>query len=85
MCAAEPRFRADCARLREARSGRARPTGRRGRTIRRVGACKGLHTAHALLSPHELCVTVDGVCKVLDVGVSKMTKDSARTRFGAMS
>ncbi|HEU0030167.1 MAG TPA: serine/threonine-protein kinase [Kofleriaceae bacterium] len=61
-------------------------------------AAEGLHHAHALrdltgrptpvvhrdVSPQNLFVTVDGVCKVLDFGVSKMTTDGPRTREGVI-
>ncbi len=61
-------------------------------------ACEGLHYAHELkdvdgtptpvihrdVSPQNLFVTVDGVCKVLDFGVSKMMKDGPRTRTGVL-
>jgi len=61
-------------------------------------ACDGLHYAHALrdiagnptpvihrdVSPQNLFVTVDGVCKVLDFGVSKMMTDGKRTRSGVI-
>ena len=61
-------------------------------------ACEGLHHAHTLrgldgevtpvihrdVSPQNLFVTVDGVCKVLDFGVSKMVKDGPRTRSGVL-
>ena len=63
-----------------------------------VQACEGLHYAHALrdatgspldivhrdVSPQNLFVTVDGVCKVLDFGVSKMATDGPRTRSGVV-
>lgn len=61
-------------------------------------ACDGLHYAHELkdvdgtptpvihrdVSPQNMFVTVDGVCKVLDFGVSKMLKDGPRTRTGVL-
>lgn len=61
-------------------------------------ACDGLHYAHELrdhdgsptpvihrdVSPQNLFVTVDGGCKVLDFGVSKMLKDGPRTRTGVL-
>jgi len=61
-------------------------------------ACDGLHYAHELrdhdgsptpvihrdVSPQNLFVTVDGGCKVLDFGVSKMVKDGPRTRTGVL-
>ncbi len=61
-------------------------------------ACEGLHYAHDLrdpegaltpvvhrdVSPQNLFVTVDGACKVLDFGVSKMLKDGPRTRTGVL-
>ncbi len=61
-------------------------------------ACEGLHYAHELrdhdgtptpvvhrdVSPQNLFVTVDGACKVLDFGVSKMLKDGPRTRTGVL-
>ena len=61
-------------------------------------ACEGLHYAHELkdidgtptpvihrdVSPQNMFVTVDGVCKVLDFGVSKMMKDGPRTRTGVL-
>jgi len=61
-------------------------------------ACDGLHYAHELrditgqltpvihrdISPQNLFVTVDGICKVLDFGVSKMLTDGARTRTGVI-
>ena len=61
-------------------------------------ACEGLHYAHTLrdlegnamqvvhrdVSPQNLFVTVDGVCKVLDFGVSKMMTDGPRTRSGVI-
>ena len=61
-------------------------------------ACDGLQYAHDVkdldgtptpvihrdVSPQNLFVTVDGVCKVLDFGVSKMLKDGPRTRTGVL-
>ncbi|MEJ7602816.1 MAG: protein kinase [Kofleriaceae bacterium] len=61
-------------------------------------AAEGLHYAHTLrdvlgrptsivhrdVSPQNLFVTVDGVCKVLDFGVSKMLTDGPRTRSGVV-
>ena len=61
-------------------------------------ASEGLHYAHELrdpegtltpvvhrdVSPQNLFVTVDGACKVLDFGVSKMLKDGPRTRTGVL-
>jgi len=61
-------------------------------------ACEGLHHAHELrdadgtptpvvhrdVSPQNLFVTIDGACKVLDFGVSKMLKDGPRTRTGLL-
>ena len=61
-------------------------------------ACEGLHYAHELrdhdgtptpvihrdVSPQNLFITVDGACKVLDFGVSKMMKDGPRTRTGVL-
>ena len=61
-------------------------------------ACDGLHYAHELrdmtgqltpvvhrdISPQNLFVTIDGICKVLDFGVSKMLTDGARTRTGVI-
>lgn len=61
-------------------------------------AAEGLHYAHCLrdvagnptpvihrdVSPHNLFLTVDGVCKVLDFGVSKMMTDGPRTRSGVI-
>ena len=63
-----------------------------------VQACEGLHYAHTLrdvegnplhvvhrdVSPQNLFVTVDGVCKVLDFGVSKTLTDGPRTRSGVI-
>jgi eukaryotic-like serine/threonine-protein kinase len=59
---------------------------------------EGLHHAHALrapdgrptpivhrdVSPQNLFVTLDGVAKVLDFGVSKMLTDGPRTRAGTL-
>ncbi len=61
-------------------------------------AAEGLQYAHALrdptgaptpvihrdVSPQNLFVTVDGICKVLDFGVSKMATDGPRTRSGVV-
>jgi serine/threonine-protein kinase len=61
-------------------------------------AAEGLHYAHTLrdlegnatsivhrdVSPQNLFVTVDGICKVLDFGVSKMMTDGPRTRSGVV-
>jgi len=61
-------------------------------------ACEGLHYAHMLrdvegkpisvvhrdVSPQNLFVTVDGVCKVLDFGVSKVMTDGPRTKSGVI-
>ncbi|MDQ3367037.1 MAG: serine/threonine protein kinase, partial [Myxococcota bacterium] len=61
-------------------------------------AAEGLHYAHGLrdiegqltpvihrdVSPQNLFVTIDGVCKVLDFGVSKMMTDGPRTRSGVI-
>ena len=61
-------------------------------------ACDGLHFAHELrdvdgsptpvihrdVSPQNLFVTIEGTCKVLDFGVSKMMKDGPRTRTGVL-
>jgi protein kinase-like protein len=61
-------------------------------------ACEGLHYAHTLrdvagsptpvihrdVSPQNLFVTVDGVCKILDFGVSKMMTDGPRTTSGVI-
>ena len=61
-------------------------------------ACDGLHYAHELrdvsgkatpvihrdVSPQNLFVTVDGMCKVLDFGVSKMMTEGTRTRSGVI-
>ncbi len=63
-----------------------------------VQAAEGLHYAHALrdvtgsptpvvhrdVSPQNLFVTVDGVCKVLDFGVAKMMTDGPRTKSGVV-
>jgi serine/threonine-protein kinase len=51
-------------------------------------ACAGLAYAHELdvvhrdVSPPNLFVTVDGTCKVLDFGVSKLASDTDQTRSG---
>ena len=59
-------------------------------------ACEGLHHAHTLrdvdgtampivhrdVSPQNLMVSSDGVCRVLDFGVSKIATDHRRTRTG---
>jgi len=61
-------------------------------------AAAGLHYAHTLrdvagqptpvihrdVSPQNLFVTTDGVCKVLDFGVSKVLTDGPRTRSGVL-
>jgi eukaryotic-like serine/threonine-protein kinase len=61
-------------------------------------AAEGLHYAHTLrdhtgaptpvvhrdVSPQNLFVTVDGVCKLLDFGVSKITTDPSRTKSGVI-
>ena len=53
-------------------------------------AAEGLHYAHGLhvihrdVSPQNLFVTVDGICKVLDFGVSKIMTDGPRTRTGVI-
>ncbi|MBA2544608.1 MAG: serine/threonine protein kinase [Deltaproteobacteria bacterium] len=61
-------------------------------------AAEGLHYAHTLhdvegnptpvvhrdVSPQNLFVTLDGVCKVLDFGVSKMMTDGPRTKSGVV-
>lgn len=59
---------------------------------------EGLHYAHTLrdytgavtpvvhrdVSPQNLFVTVDGICKLLDFGVSKVTTDPSRTKSGVI-
>jgi serine/threonine protein kinase len=59
-------------------------------------ACDGLHYAHSLtdadgqptpivhrdVSPQNLFVTTEGICKVLDFGVSKVLTEGPRTRTG---
>ncbi len=61
-------------------------------------AAEGLQYAHTLrdhtgaptpvvhrdVSPQNLFVTVDGVCKLLDFGVSKITTDPSRTKSGVI-
>ncbi len=53
-------------------------------------ACDGLHYAHEHgvihrdVSPQNLFVTVDGVCKVLDFGVSKLMTEGPRTHTGVL-
>jgi hypothetical protein len=53
-------------------------------------ACGGLHYAHERgvihrdVSPQNLFVTVDGACKVLDFGVSKLMTDGPRTHTGVL-
>jgi eukaryotic-like serine/threonine-protein kinase len=61
-------------------------------------AAEGLHYAHTLhdlegkataivhrdVSPQNLFVTVDGLCKVLDFGVAKLMTDGPRTRSGVV-
>src|SRR5262245_54532703 len=61
-------------------------------------AAEGLHYAHSLhdldgrptpvihrdVSPHNVFITADGTCKVLDFGVSKMMTDGPRTRTGVI-
>jgi serine/threonine-protein kinase len=61
-------------------------------------AADGLHYAHTLrdaegnatpvvhrdVSPQNLFVTIDGICKVLDFGVSKMMTDGPRTKSGVV-
>ena len=61
-------------------------------------AAEGLHYAHQLrdlhgnstpvihrdISPQNLFVTIDGVCKVLDFGVAKMMTEGPRTRTGVL-
>ena len=74
--------------------------GRRARVVAGVlgQAAEGLHYAHTLrdhdgtptpvvhrdVSPQNLFLTIDGVCKVLDFGVSKMMTDGPRTRSGVV-
>jgi serine/threonine protein kinase len=61
-------------------------------------ASEGLHYAHTLqdaagqptpvihrdVSPHNVFIDLEGVCKVLDFGVSKMMTDGPRTRTGVI-
>jgi hypothetical protein len=61
-----------------------------------IQACDGLHHAHTMrdvdgapaaivhrdVSPQNLFVTIDGVCKVLDFGISVAASDPRRTRTG---
>ena len=55
-----------------------------------VQAAEGLHYAHGQhvihrdVSPQNLFVTVDGVVKVLDFGVSKLLTDGTRTKSGVI-
>jgi len=44
----------------------------------------GLHVVHRDVSPQNLFVTVDGICKVLDFGVSKVMTEGPRTRTGVI-
>jgi Protein kinase domain len=43
-----------------------------------------MHVVHRDVSPQNLFVTVDGVCKVLDFGVSKVMTDGPRTKSGVI-
>jgi eukaryotic-like serine/threonine-protein kinase len=61
-------------------------------------ACEGLHYAHTFrdadgtampivhrdVSPQNVFVSTDGVCRVLDFGVSKIATDHRRTRTGVL-
>ena len=61
-------------------------------------ACEGLHYAHTFcdidgtampivhrdVSPQNVFVSTDGVCRVLDFGVSKIATDHKRTRTGVL-